>query len=140
MSFIMARTLLTKLSGTSLISVLPKTGSDLIYPIAANTTLPSGAKYLLVYTKTRKREFNTPIATALTDVTPLTTLKSLGISAGTLKKPTSKRPTRKPMIILARLWQFPPIWTSQDLTLCTTSFMLFSDDTPDSASGQEGRH
>ncbi|MGK5095116.1 RHS repeat-associated core domain-containing protein [Deltaproteobacteria bacterium TL4] len=57
----------TKLEHEPAIAALAKTGSDLSYAIAANTTIPQGATYLLVFTQNNNGEMGTNVKVALID-------------------------------------------------------------------------
>lgn len=56
----------TKLSGSP-ISTIAKSGSDLVHTFAANTAIPSGATFLLVYTRDGATEMGAGIAVAIRD-------------------------------------------------------------------------
>ncbi|MDT8447172.1 MAG: hypothetical protein RRB13_09815 [bacterium] len=59
----------TKLSGESVIASKDKVNANLTYDFAANTLLPSGANYFLVFTANQVGEATTPKALAIADNT-----------------------------------------------------------------------
>ncbi|MGK5093278.1 DUF1566 domain-containing protein [Deltaproteobacteria bacterium TL4] len=71
----------TKLAGQSAITTLAKTGSNLTHTFSANTAIPSGATYLLVFTKNADGEMSTGVNVAITDKSiPTQTATSVAFS------------------------------------------------------------
>ena len=60
----------TVLSGQPIISAIAVTGADVTYTFAANSSKPTGATHLLVFTANSQGESSTPTALAVTDAAP----------------------------------------------------------------------
>ena len=56
-----------KLANQAAITTIAKTGNNLTYTFSANTTVPSGAGYLLVFTKNAEGEMSTGVSVAISD-------------------------------------------------------------------------
>ncbi|ODS24435.1 hypothetical protein AB835_03815 [Candidatus Endobugula sertula] len=64
-----------KLQGQAAIATLAKTGADITHTFAADTAIPTGAKYLLVYTQNNSIEEKAGVSLPINDVVP-------GLAAG----------------------------------------------------------